>query len=110
MNPTTNQPIPQEHIDNARHSLGVVTNALQQMMPQGQTEQPQTPQNAPQEAKTPETAKEPMVAKMTEMELTFTKKLDEIKQELKDSQKMEMEAIKNNIQKALEQENADEKS
>lgn len=113
MNPQQTQTPTHEE---ARAGLGIITNLMQQQVPKGDPQdQPQAPQTQgsapqqeqPQEAK-PEPQKEDIGAKMTEFELSMTKQMDALRQEIQASQKTEMENLKSTIIDALKEEDASE--
>lgn len=92
----------------AKASLGIANRLQAMLLPntknaQNQASEPQNP--APQQEQTPEPTptapQEDLGAKMTEMELNFTKQLDSMRQEMKADQTKEMESIKAEITKAL---------
>ncbi len=114
-NPQNNQGHPPLTHDRAKAALGNATLLQSFLLPPHTAEskqahmvktgqiQPQTPEVAPQEVKPQETAKEP-TPKMDTVELTLTKKIDDLAKEIKDSQKTEMENMRLMIQQALTQE------
>lgn len=74
------------------------------MLPQQQqpTEGQQTPETAPQQEETPQADKQPEEKDpMKEMEMMFTTKLDEIRQELKADNQREIDTLKQTITDAL---------
>jgi len=104
--------------EDAKASLGIATFLQQQMMSQGQSKQPvkaptapetapqqeEQPQNeepAPQEEKEPQP--DPMAEKISEMEKSFSEKLDQIRKELKEDNQREIDTLKKTIQDALKE-------
>lgn len=110
--------------DQAAASLGMATLLMQQMLPQQQgQEQPQTdgqtqdqsidnPQPQPsqepqqpvdnqQQTQEPKDEQPDLGAKLSEMELKVTDKLDAIRSEMRDDQKREMDTLKKTITDAL---------
>lgn len=115
LQPTTTQQISQDPSqmspEDAKASLGMANMLMQQIMPQqpqqppeaSQTQESAPGQEQPQEA-TKETPKESAKQEkdpMKEMELMFTTKLDEIRQELKKDNQREIDTLKETITQAL---------
>ena len=103
------------HPNVAAASLGFATSLQDKMLAQQAPPAPQeAPQSAPQsqgEGKSPETTKEPPKEEkdpMKEMELMFTTKLDEIRQELKKDNQREIDQLKETITSALAEEDKNE--
>lgn len=98
-------------------TLAHATNLHESMLPQGQAQTPQAPQEAhaaPQQEIAPETPKGPVEPKEPQkeedseakLELKITDKLDAIRKELKDDQKGQIDSLRREIENAL---NAQEK-
>ena len=104
----------QMHPDKARANLGIITQLLQHNVPQAPPEAPQTPPQPQGEAETPKEDKQPTEEKepqkdpMKEMELMFTTKLDEIRQELKADNQREIDTLKKTITDALAEDDTNE--
>lgn len=108
---TTNQEQSQLTADEAKASLGIATNLQNQLLEYNHPQEaPQTQESAPQEAETPKEEKAPTEEKdpMKEMELMFTTKLDEIRQELKKDNQREIDQLKETITSALAEEDTNE--
>ncbi len=115
-NPTTIQPQSQQQDPNqTRAALGIGTQILQHLIPneppQNTPQAPQPQETAPQQEKAPEPKEQPkedIGAKITEMQLEFTKQLDAMRQEMKQDQAKEMELIKSQITQALAEDESHE--
>jgi hypothetical protein len=101
---------PQINPDQVRSALGFAT-MLQQQHLQSQMP-PQTPQNAPQQEQSQEMGKEQPTGKtpkaddnkMTKLELDMTKKIDDLRKELDEKHKLEIDQLRNDIKEAIDNE------
>ncbi len=96
------------HPDKARANLGLITQLLQHNVPPAPPQPPQTQETAPQQPQTPPEPQTPKPdeneAKMNELELNITKKLDDLRKELGEKHKTELDNLKLQIEKALSEE------
>lgn len=84
----------------AKAGLGVSSLLRTFLLPKKQPVKAQ--QTAPEQPKTPAPEpKEDMEAKLTELELTITNKLDDLRKELGEKHKLEIDSLKNKIEEAL---------
>lgn len=109
MNPTTPQPNSQQQNsgqpiapDALSASLAFATHLHEQSLPKETPQAPQEAQNGQGQPQGQETGNVPDDTKMTDMEAKIDKKLEVLRDELKGSQKVEIESLRKDIKDALD--------
>lgn len=103
-----NQQETQANPNQAAASLAFATQLSEQMMPKAPMQDgtaSQESQDAPGQEQTPKTDN-PEDGRIAELELSITKKLDDIRQELKGDAKAQIDSLKKDIELALQDEQA----